>query len=388
MRKKVLLLCYLLNNVGDDLFVSILLKRYKNIEFIYYCEDDKYTKVFSEYKNLTVISGFDETNDDYVIDDVDCCIYIGGSIFREIKGGVVKKRRYLDLIKAFKSSGKPFFYVSSNFGPTMTEDFYLTCEESIKSCTSIVFRDTYSYNLFKDFDSVHYAPDLVFSLNLRPAKKIEKSIGFSVLDLSKRKSENDLNLYVDKYQNMLVSNIEKFLGDGYSVYLFSFCKDEGDEIAINRVLSRLPDDSRKLVKVVKYTNLYKFLKKYSQMEKFICTRFHSVVLSMLFRQELLILSYSQKIDKLCDDIGNVYVKIPIDKDIENFAIDYEMFRKMNDRAYNKYTKESVKQLQWVDRFLGYNKIFKRNRIIEPNIGKKIKSRKDRFKNKIKKKLGV
>ena len=39
------------------------------------------------------------------------------------------------------------------------------------------------------------------------------------------------------------------------------------------------------------------------MEYSICTRFHSLVMSLVFKHELMVVSYSEKLNNLLDDLG-------------------------------------------------------------------------------------
>ena len=45
-----------------------------------------------------------------------------------------------------------------------------------------------------------------------------------------------------------------------------------------------------------------FIETYSKMEYMICTRFHSMVLSCIARQKIYIISYSDKIDNVINDL--------------------------------------------------------------------------------------
>ena len=52
MKKNVLLIAYTKKNVGDDLFVSILLNRYKNTDFTIRNIEEQYDEPFKIYKNF------------------------------------------------------------------------------------------------------------------------------------------------------------------------------------------------------------------------------------------------------------------------------------------------------------------------------------------------
>ena len=120
MRKKVLLLGYVRKNIGDDLFIAMLLNRYKEIDFLLRIDNEYYYEPFSKYKNCSIIL----TKDDILEQDmkgIDACIYVGGSIFIEYDRSIAYRKRFNKFIKNCKESGIPFYYMSSNFGPYKTQ---------------------------------------------------------------------------------------------------------------------------------------------------------------------------------------------------------------------------------------------------------------------------
>ena len=91
INKKILLLGYMRRNLGDDLFIAMLLNRYKDIEFVVRETSPKYSEPFKNYKNFSVVKAegklVDFDTKDYV-----ACVYIGGSVLAETKNGMTNQK--------------------------------------------------------------------------------------------------------------------------------------------------------------------------------------------------------------------------------------------------------------------------------------------------------
>lgn len=302
MRKKqVFILAYARKNLGDDLFISFLLEKYPNIQFYIHIQNEEDSKAFEEFDNLTIIRENAKELCKENAKEYDGYIYVGGSIFMEGGRNYKLCDQFLEFMKETKKQNIPFFYASSNFGPYTTKEYYELAKETFANCTDICFRDKYSYNLFQNVPTVRYAPDLIFSLAPKDLAKEEKTIGITVIDLEIRK---DLREYEEVYIKTLSSNIIEYIQQGMKIYLFSFCKYEGDEKGISKILDNLPEEYSSKVVAVNYDgDIKKFIKKYKKMEYMICARFHAMVLSTIFEQKCKIMSYSPKIDRVIEDLN-------------------------------------------------------------------------------------
>lgn len=358
MKKNVLLLAYTKKNVGDDLFVSMLLYKYPNVDFTIRNIEENYDEPFKIYKNFKNKID-EETILTIDVTDYNAIIYIGGSVFSETEKNLKKQKNLSELAKKCKKNKIPFYYISSNFGPYKTEEYLEACKETYKNITGITFRDQTSYNMFKRIKSVKYASDMVYSLEIKNKKRIKNSIGISVIHLN-FKSRNEILKEADgKYTKELSNKIVNFIKDGKKIYLFSFCKYEGDEVGIKKITDTLPDEYKSKINIVKYNgkpgNLIDFIKKYSMMEMFICTRFHSIILSMLYKQKILIMSYNQKINNLLKDFENEYKIIEINKNLDLSKIKYSDFKDISDSTLQNIIENSKKHFIELDKVLGKTK---------------------------------
>ncbi len=298
--KKIFLISYARKNLGDDLFMKMLMERYPMHDFYMKIKKPEYLEYFSKYKNFHIVPGVDSAEELYNSDvnDYDAYVYIGGSIFMEGKKGYNLSEDALNFIKRCKENGKPFCYVSCNYGPYETEEYFNLSKKAFKTCTDICFRDRYSYELFQDIENARYAPDFVVTYPVVDEEKIKDSVGITVIDLNIRE---DLKDKENEYIEMLSKNIKEYINAGKKVYLYSFCKREGDENTIDKVVNKVNDDQNLIV--VKYDgNIEEFLKIYAKMEYMICIRFHAMILSALTGQKMYIMSYSEKIDHVNNDL--------------------------------------------------------------------------------------
>ena len=347
--KKVFVMAYLRKNFGDDLFVKMLLEKYKNIDF--YIKSDKYefVDILDKYDNLHVIHGKDTDEELYNSDvnEYDAYVYIGGSIFMEGGSSYNLSEKFYDFVRRCRENNKPFCYISCNYGPYQTQEYFDLSKKDFKECTDICFRDMYSYKLFSDIETVRYAPDFAFSYNTPKVEKQKNTVGITVINLNIR---NDLKDKNDEYIKFLEKNIKNYISLGKDVYLFSFCKEEGDEETIETILKLFPNESH--LHIVKYTgDIDEFLKQYNSMEYMICARFHAMILSSIAMQKIYIMSYSKKIDRVIEDLNLDLPVLHIKELEDNRDLSLEDFKSVDNEKIQKISKDAEKQDQAIRKYI-------------------------------------
>lgn len=324
---KILVRGYFNLNVGDDLYLHLLFRRYKETNFCFVPPDEHYeiyAKHFSCYPNVKVLPrsfslvdriklkfGISRPNF-AVLKEFDGCIHIAGSIFMENlhnnEFDVFLKRE----VKAFHKLGRPYFFLSCNFGPYITHKYLTEKQKLFSLATDVCFRDRYSKDLFSDLANIRYAPDAVFAYDFPPAEKIPNTLGISIIDLRSRRSlaENFKN-----YIENIVQAGEIYIKKGYKVTFFSFCKDEGDHKAAKEAISILNSKGKAASHVIYSGDMQGFLSRYSAMERVIACRFHSMVISAMLGQPVVVLSYSDKIARVVKDLNLPFVCCNIHENI-------------------------------------------------------------------------
>ncbi len=309
-------------NLGDDLFLKILVERYPSSNFILNARKE-YKQLFSKYTNLQI------SEDMYVKKSRDITYKIRSNIERKLFPVIYKKNLQRDIenqygdafkksdvfvsiggsifmqprilpyyadVEYYKIVNKEFnniFYIGCNFGPYTDLNYKNSYDKIFDKATDVCFREEASYKLFSDLNSVRYRPDVVFGLDVVKIPKRSKSVGFSIV--SPRNGVNE-KLYIRKYVDL----VEFYQKKNYEIYFFSFCKKQGDEDIIESIISELKEDN---VNRVYYDgDIDEFLRIYSSVEKVYCGRFHSMILSMIFEQQIFPISYSKKMVNVLDDI--------------------------------------------------------------------------------------
>lgn len=333
MRKTVLVRGYLNRNLGDDLFFKILFERYPNVNFVVsgcksvlsFVDKLKCNNVIRKNNKLNylerVIVRFLDRNyskkkffRNIISSEAlyDAVLIIGGSIFQNPRKGV--GYFFIDDVNAiYKKIGNaiPKYVIGSNFGPYVEDEFYRKGKDFFFSTSDVCFRDFYSWNLFKELPNVRYAPDVVFNLVHNHVEKIPNSIGISLIHLSKELRPN-LYAYQDDYVQAIRGIVIQAAKDNRVVKLFSFCKNEGDDNAIKLVMSKIPLELHKMITPVYYEDdIMSFLGSFQEMEIMICTRFHSMILGLVFQQKIFPIVYGEKMKHVLKDIGyrNAFINI-------------------------------------------------------------------------------
>ena len=304
----ILIKAYSNLNVGDDLYLHIVFRRYPEHTFtlipnLYF---EKYVKIFSTYQNVRV----ERSRSDFVgrvmarfghpllprqLKEFDGCIYIGGSIFIENPDNHLFDDLLRREVSYFARHGKPYFILSCNFGPYYHESFRQEKEMLFLKCADVCFRDQKSYDLFSSLSQTRLAADAVFLYPVpHPEKK--RAVGFSLADLSARPAYAHL---FEQYFSYLKQAAQDAIEKGYEIYLFSYCSAEGDE----RVADLLADAIPACHKVSYTGDMDSFLQSYLSMSYTINTRLHGVVLSSMAGIPTIALSYTDKIRNLMQDLS-------------------------------------------------------------------------------------
>ena len=348
--KKVYIIAYPKMNLGDDLFINMLVNRYKNVEF-YSKNMQMESTAYKQNKNLHFI---DYSLDDLLtldITDFDALVYIGSSIFKEYDGGIERVQKLKDLAIRCKTLSIPFYCISSYLGQGQTEESLKLIYDLFAESTDVCLRDKISFEQFRSIDTVRYAPDAIFSYKLEDVKKEPNTIGISVINYKFREK---MQKYESKYLEVLTKSIKKYIEKGFKVKLFNFCDYEGDTDSSNLIVNNLSIAEKKFVEIITYNgNIKDFLKKYSKVEYMICSRFHSLILSYILGQKIYVLSYSSKITNVIDDLNliDTYYNLNSLNNVE----DYINLQDFNDVNFDKtILDEAESQFKSLDILLQQN----------------------------------
>lgn len=352
--KNILIKAYINKNLGDDLFIKILVEKFLKQNFIIVINKKNFSNDYLNFKNLKRIKGFRildfiirKLKGIYIFSEIiayklnkcDKIIEIGGSIFMEKVG----KNYHLIQRKSLKELYGKYFILGANFGPYRTEGFIKKYCNFFSECNDVCFRDIYSYSLFKNLPNIRYAKDIVFSLNVEEYTEKEYIL-ISVIKPSIRKELFDKD---NEYYNTIKNLAVDFLENGKKVKLMSFCKNEGDEEAIEEILKITPKSFRdKIGKYYYDGNIEDALEIIGKAEAVVATRFHAMILGFIYRKKVYPIAYSKKTTNVLEDLefkGNYCSfdnlnEISYEKIMENEILDeniLELARKDAERHFEK-----------------------------------------------------
>lgn len=328
----VFLNAYVAKNLGDDLFIKILLERYPEHNFLI-LTDRKHKDYLSKYHNLSVKTkkfkyldiilnklrlkfSFNKLQIKNILKDTELSVIIGGSMFIEKNHDTNFK--VFDHYQTLLSMNETFL-LGANFGPYKTQNYLDTFYSIFKRFKDVCFRDDYSYGLFSNLDNVRSAPDIIFSMqNSKYLNEFYKSdyIVFSVIDLSWRE---DLEPFMISYVETIAKIIKEIILKENRVILMSFCEAEGDIRAIDRILNKVGDTNGRVGVHAYNGNLEKSLGIIKNARAIIATRFHAMILGLLYKIPTVPIIYSNKTKDTIDflNINLPYYEI---KDLEKISI--------------------------------------------------------------------
>jgi colanic acid/amylovoran biosynthesis protein len=281
---------YFNNNLGDDLFLEILLNRYEEAVFDFMVRDISACKAFMNSPRVNFKSRKQVLRN---IKNYEAYIFIGGSLFQEPKYWKKQWKIFNFTVSLFNLFKKSTFVLGCNFGPVKTELYRRSYTKTFKKLTHITVRDQYSFNALKELKTnltVH--PDIVLSMkNNNKINKNNKVVGISVIDWPRNKNFQE---YLDFNLNLIQQLI---LEENKLVRLFSFQNTEhiSDLKIINKIIDKLDESIREKIDIVSYDgDIRSFLNKYSECHAMVTSRFHSLILSLIYEQSIFSIIYSNK----------------------------------------------------------------------------------------------
>lgn len=200
--KRVLLRFYSRGNFGDDLFILIFSKHFKNCRINLIVNPRYIPKSLGKNVRIHPFSYIETLieklsskvgwNTNFaqgnlkIINSIyhklgkrhDAIVEIGGSIFMDNNTGnkeidfQTKELPNYAINSHLQNSGKAFV-IGANLGPVYSERYWDYIKEKLKEYNHVCLRDYSSYNMVKQLQHVQYAPDIAF-LTPKPAVSIEK----------------------------------------------------------------------------------------------------------------------------------------------------------------------------------------------------------------------
>lgn len=305
---KIYLNAYLQKNLGDDLFVHILLNRYPDHQFYSITTDKSYRKMFPNLHVLDskyLVKAIRKLSlKSLVAAHCDLNLTLGGSVYMEKPGD--KNRNF--------SLGKQDHYILGvNFGPYQSQKYFDKIHTLLKDAKDVCFREQYSYDLFRDLPHARVESDIVFSLPLDGIEvREEKHVVFSVISCASKLSDT----FDRQYKKTMADMVDYYGERGYKVTLMSFCAFEGDLAAAKDIaaMTKCPVD------IYDYRgNIPEALQLMASAAVIVGSRFHANILGLRMGKPVIPVLYSDKTMHVLEDLGFEGLIIDI-RALENFRL--------------------------------------------------------------------
>lgn len=305
-------------NLGDDLFFKILFERYPNTRFIM-TANDIYKKMFKHHNNVIVLSNSSSIMKlikgmssllhlplpaltyTYIFlrYRIDLFLVVGGSLFMEENSSMNSHIMGLHKIRSMLFPKLKIAIIGVNFGPYKTKKFKKDTEKALSHVDDVCFRDLSSYNQFSHLPNIRWGNDIVMHIDKIKKTNKDKVVCVNIRSVDKWPT---LKPYKDQYINKTKQLINHFQKKEYTVKLISFCESYGDNQITDFLYNELTDKSH--VDVYYYTgNLQEATNIISSAEFMIATRFHAIILSLVYKVKVLPISYSIKTENMLKTYG-------------------------------------------------------------------------------------
>lgn len=340
---KIFVNAYLENNLGDDLFFEILQNRYKNHEYYLMSSSYKTTnKNVHILSNKIIVKAIRKLQIKQIIaNKCDISVVIGGSMYMETQNKVPN----------FSLGKKPYYILGANFGPYKTQEYFDAVHRFFEGAQDVCLRENYSYELFKDLKNVRCASDIVFSLDTSNIKNTDnKRVIFSIISCKRKINDS----YTSEYEKTIIKMTKFFVKNGYEICYMSFCKNEGDEQAIEEIISQCDEETKQHITKYYYNgNTREALEELANSQIIVGGRFHANILGMLLKKTVIPMMYSDKTENVLEDMDFKGKIIDIRK-LDSFAVE-ELSKE--DMAYKQNCEFQIKDAQ--NHFLKLDKVLKK-----------------------------
>ena len=190
-------------------------------------------------------------------------------------------------------------FIGCNFGPCISDQYRHSIHRVLLMADDACFRDKASYESFPKSASIRLGNDVVLESLDAPKVLKRNKIGISIISL---KDRPELSCLTESYRKKIVEVISIFTDKQYEVVLFSFCKHLGDLEEAEAIRSSLENNQN--VSIYSYEgNIDEALQCFGQLEYVIASRFHAVILGLLYNTSVFPLAYSNKTKEMLNDYG-------------------------------------------------------------------------------------
>ncbi len=369
-KKKVYLFACIEKNIGDDLFIYIVSHRYPNVEFII-SSDANYLKINS-LKNLKYsnklktwlifanngskniikrnFASFIEKIYRISLKKLDS-IYIVGNAFKNID---YKGHYQINWLNKRINLSKKFYLISTNYGPSNSEEWKNDCYKAFSKMADVCFRDINSYETFNSLSNVRYAPDAVLSIDINNKKRklnvTHDYIIISIIDCAMNTRSKKLNEIAPIYEKKMISVINEFNEKGINIILLNSNAIQ-DKPASTRIYEKCKN--KNMISICNYDgNLEKIFKLYNNAKAIIATRLHTIILGWIYDIPVVPIVYDVKVENILKSYNfNGLVEDICNLNDMNASSIYDSIKKYSFKISQKIINDANNQFINIDKIL-------------------------------------
>lgn len=294
--KRMFVRAYFQSNLGDDLFVLSLLRRYPDVKFYLYALGDN-QNAFRNEPNAVLPGAWDrlrrklthvlrlprqEAFDGRGLDGIAA---IGGSVFWE--GAPLEDLKESTCLMGCNCE--------DSYSPAYRE----ALTRALSRVHSCCFRDLHSYNLFREIPTVRRAPDVLFGWKPRQTRCQGAGIGISLVAAKGVFREERAR---EGYYDSLAELCDLCGEENIPVRLLGFCATEGDGEAMEAVKRRVRKPQA-LSCTLYRGDPEELLEEMNRCETIVATRFHAMILGWVLGKNVVPILYSSKQSHVLEDVG-------------------------------------------------------------------------------------
>lgn len=290
---------YAAGNLGDDLLISLIAQRFPSVDFDLVTfrwnipEGFEYDRLLAQHHNLHLcyrdriveLPAFFKGANKLAHQ---AFVILGGSMFPENEGWKKVLRGQGQLIRSLAGGSTCRCIIDSNFGPYSSSAFVRRYARFFRRFDDVCFRDDNSSGLFDS--PIRVEPDAAFALDPDEFARGDNGTVISVVGDKFGDRQSD-------YVKLLRDFVVNAPVDARPFTFVSFCSEEGDVHAAHDLIECLPVDVREYCALHSYQgDLRAMLDCIAGARYVLGTRFHSMVLGLVFGKPTITLSYSKKIE--------------------------------------------------------------------------------------------
>ena len=132
----------------------------------------------------------------------------------------------------------------------------------------------------------------------------------------------------EEYYRFILEITKYFCERKMKVVFVGFCKNQGDDVAIENIVKNIQPEFHKQIEIINYpqNNMFYILGVFKDAEAVFASRYHAGIIGMLYERKTYFLSYSDKLVNVLKDIDEKirYINIneEINVDVNEFILQY------------------------------------------------------------------